>query len=163
MPSSDFFGTGEDNRGRRTDNLVGCHPIRAIGALQLLSSPPFAIPLSFHTTLQKILLVLYLFLVTGGPLEVCIWTPCSYTAVFSVCSRILFIRVSFHMWWCTDTEDIQHQKLQNSRYYCLRAILRVYWRLNDNNALHASRAVADLERLIIESYATVHITNLTIT
>jgi len=31
-PSSGFYSTGKDNRGRRTDNLSGCHHFRAIGA-----------------------------------------------------------------------------------------------------------------------------------
>jgi len=33
MPSSRFCGAGEVNRGRRTNNLTGCHPIRVISGL----------------------------------------------------------------------------------------------------------------------------------
>jgi len=32
MPSSGFYGAGEDNRGRHTDSLAGSHPIRTINA-----------------------------------------------------------------------------------------------------------------------------------
>jgi len=38
MPSSGFYGAGEDNRGRHTDNAAERHSIRTIGAPTSIST-----------------------------------------------------------------------------------------------------------------------------
>ena len=38
-PTSGFYGAGKDNRGRRTDNSSGRHPIRTIGAPTSITPP----------------------------------------------------------------------------------------------------------------------------
>jgi len=47
---------GKDNRGRRTDNPVGLHPIQTIGA-PTSSSPPFLMPDAFLPQPSQFILV----------------------------------------------------------------------------------------------------------
>jgi len=37
LPSSGFYGAGKDERGRRTDNPCGRHPIWTIGAATIIT------------------------------------------------------------------------------------------------------------------------------